>query len=149
MSNTGYDHGQVDLALGYRSKSDDVADPVNPRGLFAAAALYSTVEDLYLFDQALYTDKLVSQKTLDTMFTGYVQNPHYPTGMKVGYGGYTIVLPSRPRLTEGVGYINGFGFVSVVHRWPDDNIIIIILTNQQDVYAWDNAAAINRELFGR
>lgn len=50
----------------------------------AAGALYSTVEDLFLWDQSLYTTVLVSQDTLDTIFT-----PHITTGSAdeaYGYG---------------------------------------------------------------
>jgi hypothetical protein len=32
---------------------------------YAAGALYSTVEDLYLWDQALYTEKLMPRKYMD------------------------------------------------------------------------------------
>ena len=35
---------------------------------YAAGGLYSTVGDLYKWDQALYTDGLVSKETLDTIF---------------------------------------------------------------------------------
>ncbi|MFQ5616833.1 MAG: serine hydrolase domain-containing protein, partial [Anaerolineales bacterium] len=38
----------------------------------AAGALYSTVGDLYLWDRALYTEKMVDQSTLDLMYSeGY------------------------------------------------------------------------------
>lgn len=149
MSNTGYDHEQTDLALGYPGTGTTGAKLINPQGLFAAGALYSTVEDLYLWDQALYINDLVSQKALDSMSTGYFQNPHYPAGMKAGYGGYVLVLPTPPRLIEGTGYIDNFGYVSVVHRWLDDEITIIILANQQNASVWDLAALINKELFER
>ena len=41
---------------------------------YAAGALYSTVEDLYKWDRALYTDKLLSPELKKTMFTQHIQN---------------------------------------------------------------------------
>ena len=37
--------------------------------MYAAGGLYSTAGDLYKWDQALYTEKLVSKATLDAIFT--------------------------------------------------------------------------------
>jgi hypothetical protein len=37
---------------------------------YAAGSLYSTVDDLYLWDQALYTNQLFSPKSMDLLFTG-------------------------------------------------------------------------------
>jgi hypothetical protein len=37
----------------------------------AAGALYSTVGDLLIWDQALYSDRLVTAKSLEAMFTEY------------------------------------------------------------------------------
>ncbi len=149
MTGTGYDYGQGDLASGYSGTGTTAVKLVDAQALFAAGAVYSTVEDLYRLDEALYTEALLSQNSVGDLFTGYVQNPEYPAGMKAGYGGFTILLPDPPRLAEGTGYIDGFGYVSVVQRWPDDRSVIIILSNQQTVSVWDFAAQVNKELFGR
>ena len=53
------------LAVGYASQyTDRPADFIDMSIPYAAGALYSTVEDLYTWDQALYTEKLVSSLLL-------------------------------------------------------------------------------------
>jgi len=82
MKNTGYDHHNPILpkrAAGYEKRFDDFVNaPYLDMSLpFAAGALYSTVEDLYLWDQALYTEKLLSQKYKNIMFTPFLSNYAY------------------------------------------------------------------------
>lgn len=57
MKSSGYDHNNPDLAVGY--KGDEIADYIDISWPFAARGLYSTVEDLYIWDRALYTEKLI------------------------------------------------------------------------------------------
>ena len=68
MMNTGYDHADTIIpkrAAGYRKTLDGYTNAayLDMSIPYAAGSLYSTVEDLYLWDQALYTDKLISAKT--------------------------------------------------------------------------------------
>ncbi len=143
MSSTGYDHNQADLAVGYPNSGDQASNLMDPQGLFASGALYSTVEDLYRWDQALYTDKLVSQKALDAMFTAYIPIPAMPAWSN-GYG-YSV-RPTGPRMIEGAGGIAGFS--SVVHRYPDDKVIVILLANQENANPWEIADSVSHKLFG-
>ncbi|MGD8501234.1 MAG: serine hydrolase domain-containing protein, partial [Phycisphaerales bacterium] len=74
MSNSGYDSTRLiimDRADGYKQENGILlnADHVEMDTPHAAGALYSTVEDMFLWDQALYTDQLVSLETLDAIFT--------------------------------------------------------------------------------
>jgi CubicO group peptidase (beta-lactamase class C family) len=85
MLNTGFDPTRDDLAVGYHDQSS-VAQPLNYWVHFSNSGLYSSVDDLYRWDQALYTDQLVPQKVLDTMFTSYVQSDR--DGFGYGYGWY-------------------------------------------------------------
>ncbi len=148
MTSTGYDHGQADLALGYADGSSTAVTPIGPESLYSANALYSTLEDLYRWDQALYTEKLVSQKTLDAMFTAHIASPDY-AGLSLGYG--ISVINGQNRLAEGVmlesaGMIDGFS--STVHRYPKPKIVVIVLTNQSSVIPWDTADAVAAAMFG-
>jgi CubicO group peptidase (beta-lactamase class C family) len=52
----------------------EYVDMSNP---YAAGGLYSTVDDLYLWTQALVSGKLVSEKTLTAMFTPFKNNYAY------------------------------------------------------------------------
>jgi CubicO group peptidase (beta-lactamase class C family) len=139
MSNSGYDHGQPDLALGYADKGDSAVTPWDGQALFSFGALYSTAEDLYRWDQALYTEKLVSQKSLDAIFTAQVHIPAYPDW---GYGYGWFIGPPALHFINHQGVVPGFG--SVIYRYPDDKTTIIMLTNQQAV----DEQAVN-DLIGR
>ena len=62
MKNTGYDHHDTIIAkraTGYGKTADGYTNaPYLDMSIpYAAGSMYSTVEDLYLWDQALYTDK--------------------------------------------------------------------------------------------
>lgn len=126
MSNTGFDPNRTDVATGYADPTS-VADPVNRWVLFSAAGLYSTVEDLYRYDQALYTDQLIPQKAIDTMLTSYVQTDK--EGLGFGYGWYVAL--DKPRLVKMPGS-NGYGFDSTFRHYPDDKLTIIYLVNEPD-----------------
>ena len=67
----------------------------------AAGALYSTVEDLLKWDQALYTEKLVPRKSLEAMFTPFKDN--------YGYGWIIDKKFGRTRYAHGGGIM---GFVT-------------------------------------
>ena len=144
MSETGYDRLSTivkNRALGY-SFDPIQGQYVNAPGWdvsqrYSAGGLYSTVGDLYKWDQALYTDRLVSKETLDTIFTSMVSIPDLG-----GYGyGWTISQQSGHRV---IWHSGGFpGFVSQINRYPDDQVTIIVLTNVdiEDPYQITNALA--------
>ena len=44
---------------------------------YAAGSMYSTVEDLYLWDQALYTDKLLSAQSKELMYKPFLEDYAY------------------------------------------------------------------------
>ncbi len=137
MVNTGHDHNQIVLkgrALGYRRVGPDKFRPedhLDASAYGAAGALYSTVEDLYLLDRALYTEALVTQDSLDAMFTPYVDV--LPT-MKYGYGWHIGELSNR-RVVERGGRLNAFG-TSIV-RFIDDDVVIIFLCNTLENEDWE------------
>ncbi|MCI0356176.1 MAG: beta-lactamase family protein, partial [Acidobacteria bacterium] len=77
-------------------------------------SLYSTVEDLYRFDRALYTDQLLSRRSRDKMFTEQSEG--------VGYGWFV-----RKRFDRRVTAYGGRspGFSSSLERYVDDDVCII------------------------
>lgn len=81
-------------------------------------SLYSTVEDLYKWDRALYPDKILSAEGRELMFTARVPN--------VGYGWFL-----SPRYNKTRHYINGRspGYTAYFLRYPDDDVCIIALGN--------------------
>jgi len=131
MSNSGVDHQRMILpnrADGYKQEEGILVNTVYfDIGMFPAhAALYSTTEDLYLWDQALYTTELVSQESLDAIFT-----PHSATnwaGCENTYGyGWSIGEQFGYEVVGHSGSI--FGFTTYIHRFAQEDICIIILSN--------------------
>ena len=43
---------------------------------YAAGGIYSSVEDLYLWDQVLYTERLLKKESIDKMFLPYSDEDH-------------------------------------------------------------------------
>jgi CubicO group peptidase (beta-lactamase class C family) len=90
---------------------------------YAAGGLYSTVGDLYKWDQALYTDRLVSKETLATIFTSMVTIPDIGG---YGYGWFISQQSGHLVILHGGDFP---GFHSQITRYPDDQVTIIVLTN--------------------
>jgi CubicO group peptidase (beta-lactamase class C family) len=128
MKSTGYDHNDGSLATGYTGVNShwETPDPIDMTLPYAAGGLYSTVEDLYRWDHALYTGQLVSQESLDLMFT-----PHAKMAMNgLGYGyGWFVGRMNQHRAVSHGGGIDGF--VTEIRRYIDDQVTIIILSNRQ------------------
>ncbi len=123
MVNSGYDHPELILknrAYGYHLEGDNLVNApfLDMSRAHAAGALYSTVEDLFLWDQSLYTGKLVSNKSLAEIFAPFKGN--------YGYGWYIATQFNR-RVVYHSGGIEGFA--SHIARYPDEKLSIIILSN--------------------
>jgi CubicO group peptidase (beta-lactamase class C family) len=89
--------------------------------------IYSSVVDLYKWDQALYTDKLVSRKLLKLAFTPGPATEHPDTGYGFGWfiGQYRGV---REIWHSG----NTLGFTTRIARFPDKKFTVTILTNRNE-----------------
>jgi CubicO group peptidase (beta-lactamase class C family) len=104
-------------------------------GLNGAGSIYSTLGDMYLYDQAFYTNELVSQETLAEAFTSGVLNngeeTEYGFGFELGeYSGETYIGHSGAWL----------GFESYYLRFPDRNLSVVVLLNLD--YSEDGAEGI-------
>jgi len=95
---------------------------------FSAGALMSSVDDLALWDGALYTEKLVKQESLKRAWTPHLLNnnksAHY------GYGWSMSAYESHP-IIEHSGGVNGFATYAL--RLPADRIFVAILTNRDSM----------------
>ena len=91
----------------------------------AAGALASSVDDMALWDAALYTDKLVKQETLKRAWTSAKLNSGKLTGY--GFGWSLNSYEGHPTIEHGGG-INGFSTHAV--RMPDDRVYVAVLTNK-------------------
>ncbi|HTX91235.1 MAG TPA: serine hydrolase domain-containing protein [Anaerolineales bacterium] len=129
LRDTGYDHNSNNLAVGYPDRySTRPADFIDMSIPYAAGGLYSTVEDLYRWEQSLSTEKLVPKVYLDEMFAPQVAIPD--SEFAYGYG-WVIEKNSLGQLVD---WHNGGieGFATIIARYPDDQVTIIVLSNQQD-----------------
>jgi CubicO group peptidase (beta-lactamase class C family) len=148
MKNTGYDHHDTIIpkrAAGYAKTPDGYTNaPYLDMSIpYAAGSMYSTVEDLYVWDQALYTDKLLSAHSKELMYKPFLQNYAY---------GWIIVDASfkqndQPvRMIRHGGGINGF--TTTIVRFPKEKNLIVILDNTgEDVDR--QAEAITRIIYNQ
>lgn len=133
MNDTGYDHHATILkkrASGYDKMGTSYRNtPYLDMSLpYAAGSLYSTVEDLYKWDQALYADQILSEESKKLMFSPYIDtgNGSY------AYGWHISHLP-RENSKDSLlviahsGGINGFS--SLITRIPRDKDLIVLLNN--------------------
>jgi CubicO group peptidase (beta-lactamase class C family) len=91
---------------------------------YAAGALASTVDDLAIWDSALYTDQLLKHETLQRAFISY----RLMDGSSTAYGyGWAILEYEGHLLIEHGGGIHGFRTHAI--RMPADRVFMAILSN--------------------
>jgi len=129
---TGYKHSPSGLQ---NARYYDMSVP------FAAGALYSTVEDLNRWDQALYGERLLPARLRDLLFKPNLEN--------YGYG-WVILVPvaGSPYAGESIPMHGGaiFGFQSVIQRIIQHRELIVLLDNNDDAKLLDVAREIRRAL---
>jgi CubicO group peptidase (beta-lactamase class C family) len=129
MQNTGYDESVEDLAVGYTTPGVQ-AGSLDPSWLYSAGGLYSSVDDLYHWDQALYTGQLFPRELIAEMFKPQIKipanNPIAYPGTSYGYG-WLIGWQLGHHAELHTGMITGFS--ALIERFPDDRLTIILLSN--------------------
>jgi CubicO group peptidase (beta-lactamase class C family) len=129
MGGSGYDLSGPILekrARGYEGGPAGVrnADYLDMGLPYAAGSLYSTVEDLYIWDQALYGERVLPSKAKDRMFEPGLGN--YGFGWMVQKR--SIGVDKAERLTIGHGGgINGFN--TQITRVPEDRHLVVLFNN--------------------
>jgi CubicO group peptidase (beta-lactamase class C family) len=150
MTNTGYDHNDAIIekrASGYVRTPDGYS---NARYLdmsipYAAGSIYSTVEDLYLWDQALYANKLISANSAGLMYTPFLEN--YAYGWAISTAPFQI--DNRPvQIVKHDGGINGFS--TIIVRYVGQKHLIVLLDNtSQGMYLDPLSTTIGNILYNR
>jgi CubicO group peptidase (beta-lactamase class C family) len=94
---------------------------------YAAGSLASSVDDLALWDAALYTEKLLKQDSLRRAWTSAHLNSgkltHYGFGWEIGS------IDGHPLIAHNGGI---HGFATSALRIPDERIYVAILANLDD-----------------
>lgn len=87
----------------------------------------TSVEDMFKWDQALYTDRLVKQRTLEDAFTPAKLND----GSATDYGfGWTIANTNGLRVvSHGGAWV---GFRTNIMRIPSERFSVVVLSNAAD-----------------
>jgi CubicO group peptidase (beta-lactamase class C family) len=129
MVNRGYDHNDGEPATGYLpdGSTAEFFDMSLPD---AAGGLYSTVDDLYRFDRALYTDQLLPGELIERMFT--TQAVIAPNDPNIGYGYGWIVFadPDGPPPGNVVAHNGSIeGFSTAMMRFVELDAVVIVLGN--------------------
>lgn len=126
LKNTNMDRLDSVLAFrakGYSKNSKGVwahANYISMEIPYSAGAMFSTVEDLYLWTKALHNNQVLSAATTQKMLTPYKNN--------YGYG---IVIDSLKthKLVSHTGGIPGFS--SYLSYFPDDDLCIAVISNNE------------------
>jgi CubicO group peptidase (beta-lactamase class C family) len=123
MTNTGLNSWDKILPLrakGYEMVKNKVVNApyIALEWPFSSGAMYSTIDDLYKWDRALYSNIVLTTGSLQKMFT--------PNKGNYGYGFFIDSLEKHPRIRH-TGGIPGFN--SHMARFPQDDVFIIVIGN--------------------
>jgi CubicO group peptidase (beta-lactamase class C family) len=149
MTATGYDHQEIVLpgrAAGYERRGEAAvhADYVDLSTPGAAGAMYSTVEDMALWDRALYGDTLLGPELKTRMFTPGLGNYAYGWGVRM--------LPIGPDKAERtvIRHSGGIpGFSSHIVRVPEERNLVVVMSNFDDHGIQALAEGVLDILYGR
>ncbi len=129
MKNSGYDMSAPVIekrASGYGKRSNGYVNaPYLDMSLpYSAGSLYSTAEDLYLWDQALYGDKILTTKSKDMMFKPNLENYGY------GVTSRGLMLSDKTTSVPVIRHSGGIhGFSTNIVRFVGDKHLIVLLDN--------------------
>ncbi|MCP2027928.1 CubicO group peptidase (beta-lactamase class C family) [Flavobacterium sp. HSC-32F16] len=153
MVNSGYDHSDVILknrAAGYEKQGKNFVNSsfIDMSIPYAAGSLYSTVEDLYLWDQSLYTTKLLSEKSMESLFKPYIKSwgeESYGYGWSVE--DVTIEGKGKLKIIKHGGGINGFN--TIISRIPADKNLVVLLNNTGGTVLGEMNEAVRNILYNQ
>jgi CubicO group peptidase (beta-lactamase class C family) len=156
MNNTGVHHWSDILeheASGYSYENKKFKKALNwdMSRAGGAGALYSTVEDLYLWNEAIFNGKLLDETSLKAAFTPVTINKDEKSSDSLlgvlgdGYGyGWVISTLRGLRVMDHGGGLQGF--TAHLARYPDQNFTVVILSNAVPPPPRLSPASLSREL---
>ena len=155
MKNSGFFRHRPlikNMASGYNKGFGEYfnTDNSDESSAYAAGAIYSSVEDMFLWNQALNTEILLPKKYMDLIFEKHIIDPsnsgHY------GYGWEFINKPlgNTSEKVETVGHSGNIdGFRALYTRIPSSNASIILLNNTSRGFLNSMTTAITGILYNK
>ncbi len=143
MLNSGYGRREArlpDRAEGYTlAESGTLLDavPIHFSVLHSAGAMYSTVEDMLLWDRALARDEILSRKSIALMMS--------PSAGNHGYGWVMDMEFGREHYFHG-GFIDGYN--TTFDRWPNEGLCVIVFSNDDEAPVQKIARDLAAIVFG-
>ena len=115
-----------DVAIGYMGYAPDRARPkyVHPSWFIGSAGIYSTVADLFRWDQALYNNAVLPPAQLEKFFKAHVERGR--PGRHYAYGWFIDDVHGRRAINHG-GTTEGF--VCAYYRFPQERLLVVVLSN--------------------
>ncbi|RYZ79814.1 MAG: class A beta-lactamase-related serine hydrolase, partial [Proteobacteria bacterium] len=111
-------------------------------GIVGDGAVNSTTTDLLKWDRALYTEKLVSKKALEAIFTP----PSLQKGEKTDYG-FGWLITTGNDYGRIANHSGGWpGYATLIERHLDNDKTIIVLQNNENSLSF--VANLRRILYG-
>jgi CubicO group peptidase (beta-lactamase class C family) len=142
MTHTIFHEGRVlveQRASGYYSLGTTFINATHESSTtdIGAAGILSTTTDLLRWDQALYSDRLLSKASRDEVFT--------PVLNGYGYGWQTGESLGRARVDHSGSQT---GFSTYMVRFPNDRLTVIVLSNSDRASGAGTGMALARIAFG-
>lgn len=107
-------------------------------GVYGDKGIYSTVEDMYRWDQSFYNHTLLNEKTLRMAYTGY--SNERPGVKNYGFGWRMLNLADGYKIIYHNGWWHGNN--TVFYRFVKDNFTIIVLGNKYNSKIYGHAKSI-------
>lgn len=116
-------------AYGYTVEETEVRETDQNKwsAVLGDGGIYSNLEDLYKWDQILYTDRLLGQKYMDMSVTNHKTNDGEP--MNYGYG-WRLENYKGMDIVYHTG--SSIGFRNILYRIPSKNFALVVLRNRDE-----------------
>lgn len=117
-------------ALGYslKGKQFELTDQSLTSAVLGDGGIYSSILDLFKWDQALYMEKLVSRPMLQQAFTAHSATSDM-RGSGYGFGWYVEDSGGEKHIWH---YGSTCGFSTSFHRFPERKWSVILLANRSE-----------------
>jgi CubicO group peptidase (beta-lactamase class C family) len=139
-----YEEGRSPLtnrAYGHRVRGDSVrrTDQSNTSAVLGDGGIYSSVDDLVLWDAALAAGTLIPDSLWRDATTPYRVSDGRHT--EYGYGWFIDRFDGHLRHRH---HGETRGFTNSIYRFPEQRLTTIVLTNRSDAAPWEKNDAIAR-----